>query len=611
MSRFKQFLLTLIFLAGTVAAWADETEFTVDGPAIVRTGEPFRVEFSLNAEPDKDSFAAPDFAGFNVLAGPTVSHFTSMEITNGSMTKSYTFRYTYVLQAPDKGVYTVGAASVRVKKRDYTTRPLKIEAVEEEERPGGETAADNRPEQQAQQRIGKDDLMLQMHLSRTKVYKGEAVRATVKLYRRNVNIGGFDGSSFPSFNGFWAQEITPDNVYWQREVVAGRVYESLLVREYLLYPQQTGRIEIDPAELKVVARVVVQSSRIIDPFFGPQQEVYNVTRELKTPRLTLEVQDLPAGAPESFTGAVGSFTLSESTPDPTLTANSAATYTLRISGAGNLSFVQAPKLALPASFEQYTVKTTESIQTSQQGSSGYRQFEYPFIARAEGDYTIDGAQFTYFDPSEGRYVTLTGKPLTLTILPDAGSSGGEARVVKGLSKENVKLLGEDIRFIKLGAADLRLLRAPFLFSSGYFLALGALALLFAAAYFALRKRIRDNRNVVLVRGRRANKVAIQRLKSARGYMADDNRRAFYEEMLRALWGYMGDKLNIPVANLTKERVREELQKRGLSAAEAERFPAIITRCDEAQYSPGGTVNMKEVYAEAIDLLSHIESVIKR
>ncbi len=610
MSKLKHLLLTLAFLAGAVAAWADETEFTADAPAIVRTGEPFRVEFSLNAKPDKDSFTAPDFAGFNVLAGPSVSHFTSMEIVNGSMSKSFTYRYTYVLIAPDKGIYTIGAATVKIKDRDYTTRPLKIEAVEEEGQ-GEAAAADNRPEQQAQQRIGKDDLLLQMHLSRTKVYKGEAVRATVKLYRRNVNIGGFDGSSFPSFNGFWAQEITPDNVYWQREVVGGRVYESLLVREYLLYPQQTGRIEIEPAELKVVARVVVQSDRIIDPFFGPQQEVYNVTRELKTPRLALEVQDLPAGAPESFTGAVGSFAISETTPDPTLTANSAATYTLRITGSGNLSFVQAPKLALPASFEQYTVKTTESIQTSQQGISGYRQFEYPFIARAEGDYTIDGVQFTYFDPSDGRYVTLTGKPMTVTVLPDANGSGGEARVVKGLSKENVKLLGEDIRFIKLGAAGLHRVRAPFLFSGGYFLTVGLIALLFAAAYFLLRKRIRDNRNAVLVRGRRANKVAVQRLKTARGYMAGENRRAFYEEMLRALWGYMGDKLNIPVAGLTKERVREELQKRGLTAAEAERFPAIITRCDEAQYSPGGTVSMNEVYAEAVDLLSHIESVIKR
>lgn len=609
MSRFKHLLLTLTFLAGAVAAWADEPEFTVDAPAIVRTGEPFRVEFSLNAKPEKDSFTAPDFTGFNVLAGPSVSHFTSMEIVNGSMSNSFTYRYTYVLLAPDKGIYTLGPATVKVKGRDYTTQPLKIEAVEEEGQ--GEAAADNRPEQQAQQRIGKDDLMLQMHLSRTKVYKGEAVRATVKLYRRNVNIGGFDGSSFPSFNGFWAQEITPDNVYWQREVVGGRVYESLLVREYLLYPQQTGRIEIEPAELKVVARVVVQSGQIIDPFFGPQQEVYNVTRELKTPRMALEVRDLPAGAPESFTGAVGSFAISETTPDPTLTANSAATYTLRITGSGNLSFVQAPKLALPASFEQYTVKTTESIQTSQQGISGYRQFEYPFIARAEGDYTIDGVQFTYFDPSEGRYVTLTGKPMTVTVLPDANGSGGEARVVKGLSKENVRLLGEDIRFIKLGAAGLHRVRAPFLFSGGYFMAVGLIALLFAAAYLLLRKRIRDNRNAVLVRGRRANKVAVQRLKTARGYMAGENRRAFYEEMLRALWGYMGDKLNIPVAALTKERVREELQKRGLTAAEAERFPAIITRCDEAQYSPGGTVSMNEVYAEAVDLLSHIESVIKR
>ena len=257
---------------------------------------------------------------------------------------------------------------------------------------------------------------------------------------------------------------------------------------------------------------------------------------------------------------------------------------MKISGTGNLTFVQAPKLPLPTSFEQYNVKTTESINTSASGISGYRQFEYPFIARAEGAYDLEPIEFTYFDPQRVQYVTLKSKPLTLEITPDA-RGGGDAVVMqgRGMSKEEVKMLGQDIRFIKLGGAQLR----------------------------SERKQIRESQNVALVRGKRANKVAVQRFRAAKRYMEEQNRHAFYEEMLRALWGYMSDKFNIPVANLTKENVREELHKRGVSSEDSQRFTDIITRCDEAQYSPVESARMNDVYSEGVNLISRIESVIKR
>ncbi|MDE7122849.1 MAG: BatD family protein, partial [Alistipes sp.] len=295
-----------------------------------------------------------------------------------------------------------------------------------------------------------------------------------------------------------------------------------------------------------------------------------------------------------------------------LAANSAATYTVKISGTGNLTFVQAPKLALPGSFEQYNVKTIESINPTASGITGYRQFEYPFIARAEGSYDLEPVEFSYFDPALKRYETLSSKPLAIEITPD-GSGGGEAVVMqgRGMSKEEVRLLGQDIRFIRLGAPRLGPERRPFLFSSGYWALLGAILAAFGGAYALLRKRIRESQNVALVRGRRANKVAVQRFRTARKYMEEQNRHAFYEEMLRALWGYMSDRFNIPVANLTKENVREELHKRGADPELQQRFTAIITRCDEAQYSPVATAQMSEVYTEGVDLVSRIEGAIKR
>ena len=456
-----------------------------------------------------------------------------------------------------------------------------------------------------QQQVGKDDILLRMILSRTTAFKGEPIRATLKLYYR-VNLRGDNGSKFPTFNGFWAQEIEQDGQP-QRERYNGKVYETQVIKEYLLYPQQSGELTIEPAELNVVAQVMVQSPNP-DPFFGGGHEVYDIRRSLRTAPVKVTVRDLPAGAPGSFSGAVGKFTMASNVPSTELAANSGATYTVKISGTGNLSFVQAPKLTLPSSFEQYNVKTTESMKTTAAGTTG--QFEYPFIARAEGEYEIAPVEFTYFDPDTKQYITLSTARVSINVTPDAGG-GGSAQLVTGLSKEDVKLLGQDIRFIKLGRANLQVQSRPFMGGTLYFVLLAAIVGVFGGAYAALRKRIRDRQNAVLMRGKRANKVAVQRFRAAAKFMKEENRHAFYEEMLRALWGYMSDKFNIPVANLTKENVREELHKRGVSQELSQRFSEIISRCDEAQYSPVAGARMSDVYNEGVDFISKLESVIKK
>ena len=595
--------LCLLIFVGSRAR-ADEVTFRASAPMIVAEGESFRVEFSLNVPPDEGTFRAPDFADFAVLAGPVVAQGHSIQIINGSMTKSVNYTITYVLLPDRRGNFSIGAASVEVDGTTYRTRPVAIEVSD-----GGRAAAERSAghQDEAQERIGKDDLQLRVHLSKRSVFKGEPLLATFKLYRR-VPIVGFEEVRFPAFDGFWAQDIDVGNAEWQRETLDGKVYESLVVKECLLYPQQSGTLAVEPAAITAVGQVVVQSRRGMDPFFGGQ-EVYNVRRKLRTPRVEIAVRELPAGAPEGFTGAVGRFTMEASLSQSQLAANSAGTYTIRIAGQGNLSFVQAPKLVLPASFEQYGVKTTEQINTSASGASGYRQFEYPFIARAEGEYRIDSVQFVYFSPERREYVTLPSPAFPLEITPD--DSGGGNYASRGLSKEEVQLLGEDIRFIRLGRPRLHAVREPFLFSGTYFLLLAGIVLLFAGAYVLLRKRIRDNQNAALIRGRRANKVAVQRFRAARGYMEERRQHAFYEEMLRALWGYMGDKFNIPVANLTKENVREELYKRGASSEDAQLFSDLIARCDEAQYSPAASVGMNDVYREGLELISRIESIIKR
>jgi len=620
----RDFIAKIILMVFGLAAvfpatGAEKIVFEASSPLAVAAGEPFRMEFVLNAKPDKDSFVAPGFEGFDVLAGPAVSQGSSIQIVNGSMSKSVNYTITYVLLPQTAGNVTVGEAEIAVDGTVYRTKPMLIEVVDETQAGAGNAAgnrAQARPREQTdgdvQSRVAADDILLRASVSRSSVYKGEPLRVVFKLYQR-VDIVGFESVKFPSFNGFWAQELTSDNPVRSRETLNGKIYETMVAKEYLLYPQQAGTLTIDPAEVTAVARVVVQGTRSMDPFgFGGGPEFYNVPRKVQSQKIEIAVKELPAGAPASFSGAVGRFSLETTPPAERLAANSAATYTVKISGTGNLTFVQAPKLTLPASFEQYNVKTTESINTSAAGASGYRQFEYPFIARADGTYEIEPVEFTYFSPERMQYVTLSSKPLTLEITPDT-KGGGESVVVqgRGMSKEEVRLLGQDIRFIKLGGAQLRAQGRPFFLGSTYFLLLAAISGAFVMAYVFLRRRIRDGQNLALVRGKRANKVAVQRFRAAKRYMEEQDRRAFFEEMLRALWGYMSDKFNIPVANLTKENVREELQMRGVAADEAQRFTEIITRCDEAQYSPAASVRMNDVYAEGVELISRIESVIKR
>ena len=608
---FRRILLSLTALLAAGAARADEASFEINTPLIVTAGEMFRVEFVLEGKADDDSFRAPSFDGLDILAGPTVSTGYQYQNINGTSSQRTTLTITYVVMARNAGTVTIGAASIDVKGRTYTTKATPVEVVAEsadDRRDGEERAAEQG--NAVRSKVAQDDILLRLNLSRANVYKGEPIRAPLTLYTR-VGIAGFENVKLPSFNGFWSQELPTDNYTTHRQTLDGKVYDTRIIKEYLLYPQQTGTLTIDPAEMTAVAQVVVRNNNNFDPFFGSGADVYNVQRKLSTGRTEVTVKELPAGAPASFDGAVGSFTLSGEQPPADLRANSAATYTVKISGTGNLTFLQAPALDLPSSFEMYDVRTTEALRTTTAGTTGYRQFEYPFIARAEGEYDIAPVEFSYFSPEKNDYVTLATRPMTLHVEPDASGGSGSAQVVAGPSKEDVRRLGSDIRFIKSGRPALRSTAMPFMPGTAYIIALLLIAAAFAALYFAMRRMIRDSRNTVLVRNRRANKVAVQRFRAAERFMREQNRHAFYEEMLRALWGYMSDKLNIPVADLTKEKIRDELQRRGVTAEDARRFTEIISRCDEAQYSPSASVGMSEVYAEGVNIISHIESIVKR
>ena len=598
----------LVALFASITAWG-QVSFKLEAPALTALGQPFRVEFSVDAEPERSSFKAPDFEGFEVLAGPSVSTGHSVQFINGRQSSSYNCSYTYVLMPNQAGKFTIGAASITVEDQRYTTKPQLIEVVAEKESGSQEEQSSGQPTQKssAESGVSSNDIMLVLKLSDRDVYKGEAIRASLVLYTR-VSISDVMDVNIPSFDGFWSQELNFDPTP-SREEYNGRVYETHKITELLLSPQQSGKITIPAASMTLRTPVEVQGSRNFDPFFGGRQ-IHYVTKQIKSAPTTIDVREFPQGAPRSFKGAVGNFSISSRMPSSEIESNTADQFELTLSGSGNLKFITAPRLSLPDSFELYDTKTVDNIKVTASGTTGSITYTYPFVARSAGTFTIAPIEFSYFDPRAGEYKTISTEPFTITIKDDG--TGPAQHSVGGYVDygSTMRQLDRDIRFIHVGMLP-SIVAPTLIFSPIYWLTIVVLLAIFVVVYVVMRKRIRDNRNIVARRMKRADKVAIQRLRMAEHSMKEGNRHAFYEETLRAMWGYISDKFNIPVASLTKEKIREELYRRGVSMAVAEEFCEIISRSEEAQYAPTTDSDMGVVYADAIDVMTKIEDVVKR
>lgn len=604
----RRILVLFALLAMPGALFAQKVTFEVKAPRVVAVGEIFRVEYVANTKPK--NFEGPQFEGIDVIAGPTLSTSKSVTIVNGNMTQDTQFTYTYVLQCNAEGEFKISGAQIEAGSKTYDAGALQITALTENVESSAVIDKSRGEQVKDKAVLAPDDIVIRAIVDKKQVYKGEPVKVTYKLYRRvPLNL---ESAKFPSYNGFWVQQLNVDGYPMQREALDDKIYDTHIIREDLLYPQQAGNLTIDPLTLSVVAQIVMQPRRqsIIDDFFSGSN-IQEVRRKLTTQPVTVHVKELPSGAPSSFAGAIGEFQMEAVNAPAEVAANSAFTYSLKISGSGNLPQIQAPKLTLPASFEQYNVKTTESLNNSAGGIYGYRQFEYPVIARVAGDYKIEPIQFTYFNPRLRTYETLSTSQMTLRVLPDSTSMRGDSTgvMVGGLSKEDIKILGRDIRFIKLDSPRLTTNGRLFFASGLYFILLLVIAALFVFALVKLRKLAKERHNSALLKGKRANKVALQRFRAAEGHRKSNNYRGFYEEMLKALWGYMGDKLNIPASNLTKENVREELVKRGVSPELAQQYIDIIVECEYAQYAPSAQGRVNEVYTNGVEIISKLEGKI--
>ncbi len=605
---FKAVPALLLALLWTVSVKAEGLSLEVQTPRVVSTGEVFRLTFVANSK--VDNFIAPSVEGFTITAGPAQSTSTSVSIVNGKVTQSATTSFTYTLYAEKEGKFAIGSAKVKSGSDEAQTQPFSIECVKantQQQAAAQQSGSSNTGKATASSNTGNDNnIFVAVTPSKTELYRGEHLVLTMKLYSQGTAIAGLENMKKPTFDGFWSQDIdVPTQINFQRENLNGTVYEAGLLSKQLLFPQQTGDLTIGSSELDVIVQVRTRPRDMFEDFFGGGYQ--NVRKHLQSKSIKIKVKDLPAGAPASFSGAVGSFKIDAAISKAKLTANDATTLTIRISGNGNLKLVNVPKAELPVDFEVYDTKTTENIKNSDVGSNGYRQFEIPLIPRSAGDFTIPPIEFTYFNPNTGKYVTLHTQEQKISVEKDSrapqGYTSSETR------REGIKFLGKDIRFINTTETPIE--QHFFLGSSWFYVCYIVLVLLFAATYMLLKKRIAENKNVILVKNKKANKVAKKRLKTSSTLLKMGNAQGFYDELLRAMWGYLSDKLSIPVAELSRESAQQAFAERSIEEPYIATFLSVIDECEFARYAPGsGRKEMEQVYNDAAGVISKLEQRIK-
>ena len=593
---------------------AAQTKIAVEAPNIVGSDEQFNVTFIIEGEERPSNFNWNPGDDFTLVWGPQRGESTSIRVINGKRSKSSQFTYTYILAPKKTGKFELPAATAKMKGETITSVQAAVEVLASDSSASAQSGASSGNTQQTKPSgtISSKDLFLKFTVSRTSAVVGQPLTAELKLYQ-NVDIAGFEGAKFPAFNGFWSQETAaPNNINFQREEVDGRLYNSALLRRYVLIPQQVGNLVIDPAELVCLVNVRRPShgNSIFDSFFD--DNTMTVRKRVTTPAVHVHVNPLPSGAPATFGGGVGSFRISASLSKDQLKMHEATSLTVTVSGRGNVSLLEAPKVNFPADMDVYDTKTTENTDKTTGGTSGSKVFEYPFIPRSHGEFTIAPIEYSYYDVNAGKYETISTGPITFNVEKgDVAETQASTSQLVMPDRKSVKNLGEDIRFIRTRQPSYKF-RTVFFVDSLWYWVTAALILLVAGLLWYLMKGMEARRaDVVGNKNRKATKMALGRLKMAAGYLQKNLYSAFYEELHKALLGFASDKMNIGAEDLSKENIAAMLKEAGVAEDLSAQFVALLDACEFARYSPdGGNEAMNTHYNEAVKVISSIDSVMK-
>jgi hypothetical protein len=608
----KAILFISLIITSVAVLKAQDITFKASAPPSVVLGSQFKVAYTVNVHNSTDLRVPSSLSeSFDLLMGPSTATSTSMEIVNGKTTSSVSTTYTFIFLAKKEGAFSFEPATVKVGNSEYKSNPITINVLPADKaqtQAQGQGQGQNERNQSASAAVSGDNVFIRIIVSNHNVYEQEGFLVTFKLYTA-VDIAAVINVKLPEFEGFLSQDIEQKDPQWILENYNGRNYRTAVMRQSVLYPQRSGKLTIGSAKAQAIVRVRIQSGggSFFDSFLDRYQDV---AKDIVSQPVTIDVKPLPAGKPASFSGAVGDFSMTSSINTTSLKTNEAVTVKLTFKGNGNIKLLKNPELKFPNDFEIYDPKVTNDFRVTTAGAGGTKTIEYMASPRYPGDFTIPPVSFSYFDTKSGAYKTLVSEEYSLHVEKGEGSS--DAPVVSNYTnRENVQYLGKDIRYIKVNKPHFIENKDIFFGSFMYILAYLMITVLFIVFFIIYRKQVKENANIALVRTKKANKMAVKRLKQAEKLLKVNKEDLFYEEILRALWGYLSDKLNIPQSALTKENVSAELSKYGVDETLTNEFLDIINTCEFARYAPNKSSGaMDKLFRETVDAIGKMENTIK-
>ena len=616
----KRLFSIAAFLLMAFFQLAAQNSIKVEAPDVVAVNEQFNVTFIIEGEKSPSDFQWSVGDDFQLVWGPQRGSSSSIQIINGKRSSSHQTTFTYILIPKSTGTFQLPVATAMLSGDKISSNQASIQVVSDggsssqsSSQGGGQSSGSGNRQSATSGEIPSGDLFMRLSLSRSEVVVGEPITATLKLYQR-ANVVGFENAKLPTFNGFWSQETyVPDNIEFKRESLDDKIYNTAVLRMYVLIPQKSGTITIDPSELVCVINVRVNNSSsgsIFDQFF--QDDYRQIRKRVTTPAVKVKVNPLPAGQPASFGGGVGNFGISARLTSDNIKTHDAASLIITVSGRGNVALLEEPKVNFPPDFEVYDTKTTENTDKTNGGTSGSKSFEYPFIPRSHGDFTIDPVEYSYYDVNQGKYVTLKTEPMHIKVAKGKGGESSTAVAVSsGVERKDVKSLADDIRFIFTGKPNLSSSGSFFVGSILFWVLLSVLVLGASAVFLAFRKVSAMRADVAGTKNRRATKMARKRLAQAGEYLDKNLYTAFYEELHKALIGFVSDKLNMDMSEISKDNIASALTSGGVSEEQTKAFTDLLDACEFARYSPdGGNEAMRSHYDDALKVITLIDSSLK-
>ena len=604
MRRFYSILLTLF--AVTITATAQK--LVAGAPSHVSVGEQFRLTYTINTQ-DVDNFRAGNFPdAFEVLMGPSTSRQSSFQMVNGHTTSSSSITFTYIVCANKNGTFTIPPAQIRCDGKVVKSNSVKINVSgrQQAQRGGGGGGYDGEPQMRPSgSHISGSDLFIKVSANKQRVHEQEPILLTYKVYTL-VQLTRLDGK-MPDLKGFHTQEVQlPQQKSFKVETYNGRPYRTVTWSQYVMFPQMTGKLEIPSITFD---GTVVMQNRDIDPFeafFNGGSGYVEMKKKIKAPGITIQVDPLP-NRPADFSGGVGKFNISAQLTPASIKTNDAVTLRVIVSGVGNLKLIKEPVVVFPKDFDRYDAKVTDKTKLTANGVEGSMIYDFIAVPRNAGKYEIPPVKFVYYDTSTNKYATIESKGFTLNVAQGAKGGG-----VSDFTGQDVDLLNKDIRHIKTTPEELHGVNEFFFGSTSYWVTLALLAIAFISLFVIFRQRAIDNANIGKMRGKKANKVATKRLRVANKLMTAGRSSEFYDEVLRALWGYVGDKLNMPVESLSRDNISQRLSEREVSEANVNLFISALDECEFERYAPGDAKgNMNKTFNAAMTAIENIEDTMKK